>query len=91
MNITDVLFNLLPPTVVRKNKSFNLVVKKVEEAGEERVLVGYESTDKKGKTETLQVSNMPSNYDGLKNAMKNTIKDMMVQGWQAMGYEIKSA
>ncbi len=87
MNITDFVMNMLPAKVTRKNKSYNLVITKTVEGGEERVKVGYQHEFASGKTEVLTCADRPAKNDGFRLAVQDVIHGMMSDGWVAMGYK----
>lgn len=91
MNITDLLFKLLPPTVKRKNKCYNLVVRKSSEGIREHVQIGYVHTDTRGKQTVLTVVDKPADNEGFRSAAFETLRNLMSDGFMEMGFETAQA
>lgn len=91
MNITDLLFKLLPPMVRRKNKCYNLVVQKSSKNANEYVQIGYVNTDTRGKQTVLTVVDKPADNEGFRNAAFETLRNLMSDGFMEMGFETAQA
>lgn len=87
MNITDYIFKLLPAKVTRKNKCYNLVVRKTLD----HVQVGYSHTDSRGKETVLTVVEKPADGEGLRNAMIEAAQSLMSDGFMEMGFKTAQA
>lgn len=91
MTITEHLIKLLPAKVVRKNKCYNLVFIKDAATGDDNIKVGYRRVDSRGKEEILTVVEGSVNGSGLRDTLITTIKNLISDGFSAMGYQTAQA
>ena len=90
MNITDLILEMMPSVVTRKNKCYNLVVMKSLQDDGEHIKVGYEHRSK-DKTEVITVSDKRISDNGLRMACLEVMKNLTSDTIRSIGYEVKRA
>lgn len=75
----------------RKNKCYNLVMRKYSEGISEHVQIGYVHTDTRGKQKVLTVVDKPADNEGFRSAAFETLRNLMSDGFMEMGFETAQA